>query len=81
MTQALTLADKINSALDTGHMIQITTYMRCTRVTAKTREGWRKAGFEFFKANADGQTLMIEGQSKGKPRYVLIGGTKIQAFK
>ena len=30
---------------------------------------------------ADGQTMMIEGQSKGKPRYVLIGGNKIQAFK
>ena len=81
MTQAPTLADKINAASDTGHMIQITTYLRQTRVTAKTRESWRKAGFEFFKANADGQTMMIEGQSKGKPRYVLIGGNKIQAFK
>ncbi len=81
MTQALTLADKINAAIDTGHMIQITTYLRQTRVTAKTRESWRKAGFEFFKANADGQTLMIEGQFKGKPRYVFISGTKIQAFK
>ncbi len=81
MTQAPTLADKINAAIDTGHMIQITTYLRQTRVTAKTRESWRKAGFEFFKANPDGQSLMIEGQSKGKPRYVLISGAKIQAFK
>jgi hypothetical protein len=81
MTQAQTLADKINAAIDTGHMIQISNYLRVTRVTAKTRESWRKAGFEFFKANADGQTLMIEGQSKGKPCYVLISGNKIQAFK
>ena len=81
MTQAQTLADKINAAIDSGHMIQVSTYLRHTRVTAKTREGWRKAGFEFFKANAEGQTMMIDGQSKGKPRYVLIGGCKIQAFK
>jgi hypothetical protein len=81
MTQAPTLVDKINAAIDSGHMIQISTYLRHTRVTAKTRKSWRKAGFEFFKTNADGHTVMIEGQSKGKPRYVLISGAKIQAFK
>jgi hypothetical protein len=81
MSQPATLAAKINAAIDDGYMVQIATYLRVYRITAKTRAGWTKAGFDMFKADADGTTWMAEGTTKGKPRYVIINGCKVQAFK
>jgi hypothetical protein len=75
----MTLAEKINAALDAGKTVTITTYLCSTAVKAKHRKAWADAGHEFFKADAKGATLMIDGQSKGKPRYVCIDGTKITA--
>jgi hypothetical protein len=76
----LTLAEKINNALDAGHSIQIANYLRCYRITPKTRASWTKAGFAMFKADADGTTWMAAGTTKGKPRYEIINGCKISAY-
>jgi len=75
----MTLAAKINAALDAGKTVTIATAYRVVPVKAKHRAAWAAAGFEFFKASADGATLMIDGQSKGKPRYVCISGAKVTA--
>ncbi|MGA1677592.1 MAG: hypothetical protein ACO377_14345 [Pseudomonadales bacterium] len=75
----MTLADKINEALDAGKAVTIATYLRSVRVTAKNRAVWRAVGYEFFKTDSTGATLMIDGQSNGKPRYACIDGTKITA--
>jgi hypothetical protein len=73
----MTLADKINAALDAKKTVTVATYTRVTNVKAKHREAWAKAGFNFFKADGNGATLMIDGQSKGKPRYVCIDFCKV----
>ena len=75
----MTIADKINEALDAGKAVTIATYFRSVRVTAKHRAVWRAAGYEFFKADSTGATVMIDGQSNGKPRYACINGAKITA--
>jgi hypothetical protein len=75
----MTLAEKINAALDAGKTVTIANYLRITQVKPKHRKMWRDAGHEFFKTDAKGATLMIDGQSKGKPRYACIDGTKITA--
>lgn len=75
----MTLADKINAALDAKKTVTIATYMRIVRVRAKHRKAWADAGFPFFKSDSKGATLMIDGQSQGKPRYVCIDGAKITA--
>ena len=75
----MTLADKINAALDAKMTITVATYMRIVPVKAKHRDAWAKAGFAFFKADSKGATLMIDGQSQGKPRYVCIDGAKVTA--
>jgi hypothetical protein len=62
----------LNAAIDQGRTVQVATAFRVTRVTPKARDSWRAAGFEFFKGAADGALLMIEGQTKGKPRYVAV---------
>jgi hypothetical protein len=75
----MTLAAKINEALDAGKAVTITTYLCSVRVTAKHRAVWRAAGYEFFKTDSTGATVMIDSQSNGKPRYACINGTKITA--
>jgi hypothetical protein len=75
----MTLADKINAALDANKTVTIATYMRVTPVKAKHRAAWAKAGFQFFKTDSKGGTLMIAGQSNGKPRYECIDGAKVTA--
>lgn len=75
----MTLAEKINAALDAKKTVTIATYMRAMNVKAKHREAWDKAGFPFFKTDAKGATLMIAGQSNGKPRYECIDGAKVTA--
>ena len=75
----MTLADKINAALDANKTVTIATYLRVIPVKAKHREAWAKAGFPFFKTDSKGATLMIAGQANGKPRYECIDGTKITA--
>jgi hypothetical protein len=75
----MTLAQKINTALDAGKTVTIATYTKVLTVKPKHRQAWRNAGFEFFKTDATGATLMIGGQSKGRPRYVCIDWCKITA--
>jgi len=76
------LADRLNTALDEGYTVQVSTYLRAARVTAKSRNTWRAAGHEVFKHDADGTLLMIAGQTKGKPRYEAILSTcKIAAYR
>ena len=75
----MTLADKINAALDAKKTVTVATFMRIVPVKAKHRDAWAKAGYEFFKADSKGATLMIVGQSNGKPRYVCIDGAKVTA--
>jgi len=76
------LADRLNAALDAGYTVWVSTYLRATRVTAKSREAWRSAGYEVFKHDADNTLLMIAGQTKGKPRYEAILSTcKISAYR
>jgi hypothetical protein len=48
-------------------------------VKPKHRAAWRAAGHEFFKTDSTGATLMIEGQSKGRPRYSCIDWCKVTA--
>lgn len=75
----MTLADKINAALDANKTVTVATYLRVVNVKAKHRKVWAEAGFPFFKTDANGATLMIDGQSQGKPRYACIDGNKITA--
>ncbi len=76
------LAARLNAAIDDGFTVQVTTYLRATRTTPKSRNAWRAAGHEAFKHDDDGTLLMIAGQTKGKPRYEAILSTcKITAFK
>jgi hypothetical protein len=75
----MTLAEKINAALDANKTVTIATYLRVTSVKAKHRKAWADAGHAFFKTDSKGATLMIAGQSKGQPRYECIDGTKITA--
>jgi hypothetical protein len=73
------LIAKINAALDAGKTVTVASYLRVTSVKPKHRATWRAAGFEFFKTDADGAALMIDGQSQGKPHYSRIGGNKVTA--
>jgi hypothetical protein len=75
----MTLAEKINAALDANKTITVSTYGRIVRVKAKHRKVWEEAGYAFFKADSKGATLMIDGQSQGKPRYACIDGAKVVA--
>ena len=76
------LAARLNAAIDDGFTVQVATYLRAARVTPKSRNAWRAAGYEAFKHDDDGTLLMIAGQSKGKPRYEAILSTcKITAFR
>jgi hypothetical protein len=75
----MTLADKINEAIAAGKTVTISTYLRVTPVKAKHVKAWAEAGHAFFKTDSKGATLMIAGQSNGKPRYECIDGTKITA--
>lgn len=75
----MTLTDKINAALDAGKTVTVANYLRVTNIKAKHRAQWAEAGFPFFKTDSRGATLMIGGQSNGKPRYVCIDGNKITA--
>jgi len=75
----MTLAEKINAALDANKTVTVATYMRVVPVKAKHRAAWKSAGYEFFKTDSKGATMMIDGQSQGKPRYVCIDGTKVTA--
>jgi hypothetical protein len=73
----MTLAEKINAALDAGKTVKVATMTRVVPVKAKHRDAWRNAGFEFFKSDADGATLMIEGQTKGAARYACIDFARV----
>ena len=75
----MTLAEKINAALDAGKTIQVTTYLKAKRVKAKHRAMLDAEGFQFFKTDSKGGTVMVDGWSKGQPRYVCIDGAKITA--
>lgn len=75
----MTLAEKINAALDAKKAVTVATYLRAVTVKAKHRETWAKAGYEFFKTDSKGGTVMIDGVTKGKPRYACIDGAKVTA--
>ncbi len=75
----MTLADKINQALDNGLSVTVATYLRATKVKAKHRQQWRDAGYEFFKTEANGANVMIAGQKNGKPYYLCIDCAKVTA--
>jgi tRNA A37 N6-isopentenylltransferase MiaA len=76
------LAERLNAAIDNGFTVQVTTYLRAARVTPKSRNAWRAAGYEAIKHAADGTLLMIAGQTKGKPRYeAILSSCKIEAFR
>jgi hypothetical protein len=75
----MTLAEQINAALDANKTITVATYGRVTRIKAKHRKVWGDVGFPFFKTDSKGATLMIDGQSQGKPRYSCIDGAKVTA--
>ena len=75
----MTLAEKINAAIEAGKTVTVTTYLRSVPVKAKHVKAWKDAGYDFFKTSEKGATLMIDGQKQGKPRYSCIDGTKIIA--
>jgi hypothetical protein len=74
----MTKADKINKALEDGYTVMVTTYLKSFRITPKTAKSWKEAGHPYFKM--DGKScVMIEGHSRGKPRYACIDGNRITA--
>lgn len=75
----MTLTEKINAAIDAGKTVTIATYGRVINVKAKHCKVWKDAGYDFFKTDSKGASLMIDGQSKGKPRYSCIDGAKVTA--
>lgn len=63
----------INQALDTGKVVYVQTATKATRVTAKHRQQWEKAGRPLFKLS-DGKLLMASGKG-----YVSIDYTNLMA--
>ena len=75
----MTLADKINAALDANKTITVATYMRVVNVKAKHRAEWAAVGFDYFKSDSKGATLMIIGQKNRKPFYACIDFARVTA--
>lgn len=66
-----TLAN-ILAAIDAGQTVHVATMTRITSWTPKAIARNRAAGAEPFKVGKDGCLRMLEGWSKGSPRYVTI---------
>ena len=77
--KTMTTAEKINEAIKAGKTVTVATYLKVVNVKSKHVAAWEAAGHQFFKADAKGATMMIDGQSNGKPRYVCIDGARITA--
>jgi hypothetical protein len=75
----MTLIEQINAALDKKMTVTVATYGRVINIKSKHRAAWSNVGFEFFKTDSTGAPVMIEGQSKGKPRYACISGARVTA--
>ena len=74
-----TLAEKLNSHLDAGQVVTISTAHKSTAITAKGRAAWRAHDQEVFKTDARGDTVMIDGAKGTVARYACIG-TKHEPF-
>lgn len=75
----MTKAEIINAAIAKGQTVTIATYLRRIPVKAKHVKSWADAGYEFFKTESNGATIMIAGQKNGKPVYECIDGAKVFA--
>lgn len=83
MTNAETLA-KIQDAIGAGLTIYASTRLRVTKFTPSTVAKIRANGAEPFKIGKDGTLRMLEGWTKGKPRFVCISlstGTLLVGLK
>jgi hypothetical protein len=69
----------INAAIAKGMTVTVATAYRVVPVKAKHVAAWAKAGHDFFITDSKGMTCMIDGQRKGAPVYVAIGGAKVTA--
>jgi hypothetical protein len=79
----MTIADKINEAIATGHTVHVATYGRVTRIKASYKgvKYWADLGFPMFKMSGD-VLMMIEGyKDDNTPKYVNASGAKITAHK
>ena len=75
----MTMTDKINAAIEAGKTVTVHTYTRRVTIKQKHVKSWADAGYPFFKTDEKGANLMIDGQSKGKPRYACIDWCRVTA--
>lgn len=68
------LLARINHDLAAGRTVYVGTTLRVTTFSPKTVANIRARGVEPFKLGADGSLRMVEGWTKGAPRFVCIAG-------
>ena len=68
---------ELNKLALSGKVVLVQTCTKTTKVKKSDVKAWLNYGYDFFKKAENGDKLMIEGVSKGKPRYTCINFCKI----